>query len=239
MERESGERETQKKRKQTFPRVTKHKKITCILSSSSCVSLPLSCGEKRARRERAEKKVRKKRVVFVHEKRKLQKRCCRAPSFSSLSLLRSLSLSSPLSLFSTPNAQRKRTLNHSLRSLSQRTACKKQKQTQERKRRTRASRAEVSRPASGRAQPTPCRRRGRCVFHIAQVPDRLKDRHEHVIREVGDGKLGAGVAVERHGELAGVERFGHCSVASMLLGERRFFSPFFFFKLAEGATETL
>jgi len=25
----------------------------------------------------------------------------------------------------------------------------------------------------------------------------------------------------------------------MLLGERRFFSPFFFFKLAEGATETL
>jgi hypothetical protein len=77
------------------------------------------------------------------------------------------------------------------------------------------------------------------VPHIAQVPDRLKDRHEHVIREVGDGELGAGVAVERRGELAGVERFGHCSVASMLLGERRFFSPFFFFKLAEGATETL
>ncbi len=54
------------------------------------------------------------------------------------------------------------------------------------------------------------------VPHPAQVPDRLKDRHEPIIREVGDGELGAVVAVERRGELEGVEGVGQRSMLRCL-----------------------
>ena len=50
------------------------------------------------------------------------------------------------------------------------------------------------------------------VSHPAAVPDRNKDRHEQLLREVGDGELGAVVAVERRGELEGVEGVGHRSI---------------------------
>ena len=50
------------------------------------------------------------------------------------------------------------------------------------------------------------------MSHPAAVPDRNKDRHEQLLREVGDGELGAVVAVERRGELEGVEGVGHRSI---------------------------
>ena len=80
--------------------------------------------------------------------------------------------------------------------------------------------------------------------HQALVPDRNEDRHEHIIREVVHGLRAVVVDgelddVERRGELAGVEGFGHCLCCFDAFRKAPVLSLFCFTELAQGHEKTL
>ena len=64
--------------------------------------------------------------------------------------------------------------------------------------------------------------RGMSVPRARPVPDRNKDGHEHLLREVVDGERGSASSA------SGAVCFGHRFVALMLVGERRFLLLFAF-----------
>ena len=185
----------------------------------------------------------KKRKKTRNKERKRKQKIGKASLFS---LFCTPSLSSPLSLFSTPNAQRTTLTSLSAFSLNTLRAKQTKRQGGARLPRHRtldlspkvdlerlAQRARVLRvvelsPVLADA--------GDGVPHPPLVLERNKDRHNQLLREVVNGESGAVQC--SLSSAAGVVCLGHRSAASTLLGERAGSLLFCLCNLAEGHAKT-